>query len=105
MSTIGSLLGMLGDTQIRPWDIATRSQTQADTGLLELADLKRKQAAEQGLLLSVKNDPRVRETLLAAPCSAPSARGRYARVWCPAAWRDHAEPARRWPRATDRRTA
>ena len=64
MSTLGSLASMLGQMpQIRPWDVATRSQTEADTGLIKLAELKAQQQAEQDYLLSVKNDPRVREAL------------------------------------------
>ena len=63
MSTLAGLAGMLGDTQPRPWDQAQRSVTEAQTGLMTLADLKAKQRAEQEFLLSVQNDPRVREAL------------------------------------------
>jgi hypothetical protein len=64
MSTLASLAGLLGQMpQIRPWDEAQRSVTQAETGLITLADLKAKHQAEQEYFLAVKNDPRVREAL------------------------------------------
>ena len=57
MSTIASLLGMIGQEQPRPWDIATRSQTQADTGLIELARLKQSQASEEEVMAFYRQHP------------------------------------------------
>lgn len=64
MATLASLAGMLGQMpQIRPWDVATRSQTEADTGLIKLAQLKQSQASEEELMLAIKNDPELRQRL------------------------------------------
>ena len=43
MSTIGSLLALAADPGIKPWDEIVQSNTQTQTGLLNLADLKRRE--------------------------------------------------------------
>ena len=63
MGTIASLLGMLGDTQPRPWDMAQRSLAEGETSLATLADLKRKQAAEAAMFEQIKNDPALAQQL------------------------------------------
>ena len=47
MSTIGSLLALAADPGIKPWDEIVQSNTQTQTGLRTLADLKRQQEAQQ----------------------------------------------------------
>jgi hypothetical protein len=70
MSTIGSLLA-LADPNIKPWyegqQGVNREQLgrqQAQTGLIELQRLKESQAAEQAVLLAVKNNPALAQQLL-----------------------------------------
>src|SRR5512145_2130490 len=56
------------DPGIKPWSEGMESVQRAEfgrqrneTGLLELADLKRKQAAEQEMFAAIQNDPVLRQ--------------------------------------------
>ena len=63
MSTIASLLSMIGQEQPRPWDIATRSVNEAETGLRQLQELKRQQEAEALVRERIRQDPALAQQL------------------------------------------
>ena len=62
MSTIASLLA-LADPNITPWAEGVQRVNQAETGLINLANLKRQQAAEQAVFERIQSDPDVAQQL------------------------------------------
>ena len=67
MSTIANLLSLIDPGAIKPFGEAyegiERSRQQNETGLLELAQAKQKQAAEAMMLERIKNDPALAQQL------------------------------------------